>query len=520
MMNLSSTLKKRNASGFTIVELVIIIVVIAVLATIVIVAYNGISGRARDAIVKGDTNQSAKKMTEYKQRNGSFPSNCSTAGVKVSSGNTLVCNVAADNQSFCVGVSSQSLSYYTTNTLLSPTIGTCSGSIGVTSGNEHTEVSARGIDTTCGIKGGKAYCWGENTSGQLGDGTFTDSNIPVAVSTSGVLAGKTVTKIAAGTAMTGCAIANGAPYCWGEGTNGTLGNGASVDSNVPVAVTMSGALAGRTVTDIEVGLGHVCAIASGQLFCWGYNYNGTSGWSQFGVTTPVDSNVPVAVSNTGILAGKTITHLSLDGYGGPNCVVADGAPYCWGYGTTGGLGNGANLTSNVPVAVNVSGVLAGKTITDITTYEYHSCVVASGAAYCWGGNGSAQLGKGNSGTGTDSNVPVAVTASGVLAGKTVTAISAGDYFTCAIADAKAYCWGDNAFGTLGDGSATSVDALTPVAVSTSGVLAGKNVTSISAGYGNVCAIADNLTHCWGVNWSGSLGNASAVQSGIPVLTQF
>ncbi len=519
MKFLSKKRQKKYLSGFTIVELLVVIVVIAILAAIAIVAYNNIIPRAHEASVRSDTGQSAKKLIVYQQTDGLFPADCTTAGVKVSSGNTLKCNVSSDSQSFCVAVSYRQTSFFSTNIDLTPKSGICSGFTGVAVGSEHTAVSTRALDHTCSIKGGKAFCWGDNTDGQLGNGvTSTESTIPVAVSTAGVLAGKTITKIATGSAGTSCAISDGAVYCWGNGADGKLGNGIVANSNVPVAVNMSGAMAGMTATDVQIGIGHVCAIANAQLFCWGYNYTSGSS-SNFGVTTPGSSSVPVLVSNSGLLAGKTITKLSLDGYGGPNCVIANGAPYCWGFGVTGGLGNGANLSSTIPVAVTTSGALSGKTITDISTYEYHSCAVASGAAYCWGGNGSAQLGKGDSGNPTSTNVPVAVTASGVLAGKTVTAISVGDYFSCAIADGKAYCWGDNIYGTLGDGSSTAVDALTPVAVSVANVLANKTVTSISAGYGNVCVIADSLTHCWGVNWSGSLGNGNSTQSGIPVLSQ-
>ena len=66
-----------------------------------------------------------------------------------------------------------------------------------------------------------------------------------------------------------------------------------------------------------------------------------------------------------------------------------------------------------------------------------ACAVAARRAHCWGGNDPGELGL------TVSVVPVAVDASGVLAGKTVTAITAGDYYTCAVADGQTFCWGRN-----------------------------------------------------------------------------
>ena len=73
--------------------------------------------------------------------------------------------------------------------------------------------------------------------------------------------------------------------------------------------------------------------------------------------------------------------------------------------------------------------------------------MADGKAYCWGFNGDGQLGNN---TTTDSSLPVAVDTSGPLAGKTVTAISAGYWHSCAVADGRASCWGDNLEGQLGD----------------------------------------------------------------------
>jgi alpha-tubulin suppressor-like RCC1 family protein len=98
-----------------------------------------------------------------------------------------------------------------------------------------TTISAGG-DYSCAISGGKAYCWGDNADGELGNGTTTSSSTPVPVSTSGVLSGKTLVQIAAGNAFT-CALDNSKNvYCWGRGTSGQLGNGSNSSSLVPVAI--------------------------------------------------------------------------------------------------------------------------------------------------------------------------------------------------------------------------------------------------------------------------------------------
>lgn len=230
-----------------------------------------------------------------------------------------------------------------------------------------------------------------------------------------------------------------------------------------------------------------CGIAEGKAYCWGYNNTG-----QLGNNSTTNSSVPVAVDTSGVLAGKTITHIAT----GRNhaCAVAEGKAYCWGNnGSIGALGNNSTTSSLVPVAVDASGALAGKTITSITAGESHTCVIADGQAYCWGYNSYGRLGDGTS---TTRLVPTAVDTSGVLAGKTVTDISAGFVFTCAVADERAYCWGYNYAGDLGGGGAMYNNHYSPIAVHT-GVLGAKAVTRITIGQYTVCVIADSQAYCWG-----------------------
>jgi hypothetical protein len=130
------------------------------------------------------------------------------------------------------------------------------------------------------------------------------------------------------------------------------------------------------------------------------------------------------------------------------------------------------------LAVKRSGVLAVKTIVAISAGGPHSLVLSSdGSLYAWGDNGFGQLGNG---TTTGSRVPVAVDTSGVLSGKAIIAVVTGKFSSMALSsDGKVCAWGLNSHGEIGDG--TTTDRYVPVAVDTSGVLAGKIVTAISAG---------------------------------------
>lgn len=219
------------------------------------------------------------------------------------------------------------------------------------------------------------------------------------------------------------------------------------------------------------------------------------------------------MTTSGVLSGKTIKSISAGDW--HTCAVAsDNQAYCWGYNADGQLGNNSTTDRTVPVAVNTSGVLAGKTIQSIEAGNWHTCVIASnGLAYCWGLNSGGQLGNNST---TDRTVPVAVTTSGVLAGKMVKSIAAGDSHTCVIAsDNQAYCWGEGTNGRLGNNSATTSSV--PVSITTTGVLADKTAQSITAGYSHTCVIAsDNQVYCWGEDTNGRLGNDASVDSPVAI----
>jgi prepilin-type N-terminal cleavage/methylation domain-containing protein len=518
-----------RAQGFTIVELLIVIVVVGILATLGIVAYNGVTNRARDNAVLSDAEAVATEVTFYGVNNdgeyGSavewYSGGSANANISFvpSSGNVI--DISTSDTEYCIRVYNVAASTY--KDLFSAAIR--ESSVGICDSLEPSAeaiadnpslptrlVGAGDLDTCVVGLDNLAYCWGYNYYGQLGDGTNTNSLTPVVVSTSGVLGGKTIKAISLGDSHTCVIASDDQVYCWGRNSNyGQLGNGTNTNSNIPVAVSTSGVLSGKTVKAISAGSDYTCVIASdNQAYCWG---RGTGG--QLGNGTNTNSNIPVAVSTSGVLSGKTIK--AINSGDAQTCAIAsDNLAYCWGIGTSGELGNGTNTNSNIPVAVSTSGVLSGKTIKAISVGWLFACAIASdNLAYCWGYNDSGNLGNG---TYTDSNVPVAVSTSGVLSGKTIKAIENGWGYasTCAIAsDNLAYCWGDNGYGQLGDG--TYSHSVVPVAVSTSGVLSGKTIKAISIGYEHTCAIAsDDQPYCWGSGGRGALGTGTTDDSNIPV----
>ncbi|MDH4476045.1 MAG: hypothetical protein QE274_06190 [Verrucomicrobiaceae bacterium] len=353
------------------------------------------------------------------------------------------------------------------------------------------------------------FGWGKNSQGQMGDGTSTDRATAVATLNTGALSGRTVTAIAGGDDFTLALTSDGKVYTWGNNNIGQLGDGTTNDSFVPVAVDMTGVLSGKTITAIAAGSSSCYALGSdGKVYAWGSNYVGA-----LGDGTGTNSSVPVAVDMTGVMSGKTVTAIA-GAYLQGMALTSDGKVFSWGANTLGVLGDGTTTHRASPVAVDMTGVMSGKTIVAIAMAHYHGVAVSSaGRVYTWGGYGSS--GTLGDGLATDSLAPVAVDRSGVLSGKSIVAVATGQYHTLALSsDGLIYSWGYSAYGELGDGAA--VQRNSPVAVDTSGFLATKTVTAIDAGLRHSMALtSDGLVCAWGSNASGQLGNGSGLAATSP-----
>ncbi|WP_338796768.1 IPTL-CTERM sorting domain-containing protein [Acidovorax sp. DW039] len=349
---------------------------------------------------------------------------------------------------------------------------------------EGVQQAALGVGHTCALTtSGSVLCWGDNSKGQLGDGTTTNRDVPTAVQG---ISGE-VQSIATGASHTCALTTAGALYCWGENAIGQLGNGSMVNSNVPQAVQ---GLAGG-VLQVATGNYSTCAVTTaGAAMCWGQNAQG-----QLGDGSTTFSNVPKAVQNLGsgvrsIAAGLEHTCAA----------TAAGAVYCWGSNGSGQLGNGSTSPRDVPVAVeNLSG-----SVRNIAVGLYHTCAVTvANALQCWGSNTYGQLGDG-----TSSNRTTPLTVSGVGSG--VKQVAAGSMNTCALTTSGGVsCWG-TALG-LGDGSTSSRNTPGPVP----GL--GNTVQMIAEGYSHTCAVTTaGALYCWGRNDKGQLGNRSLTDSSVPV----
>ena len=365
----------------------------------------------------------------------------------------------------------------------SPSLAQLPGPVaGVTAGA--TETCAVGSDT-------HTYCWGLNNHGQLGDGTTTNRSSAVAVKEP---AGVTLTNVSAGFNYT-CAVGSDTRvYCWGDNFFGELGDGTNTSRSSPVPVAAAG---GVILTQVSAGGGHTCAVGSDtKVYCWGNNSVGQLG---DGTTTNQSSPVPVAAP-----AGVTLTHVSAGGV--HTCAIgSDTKVHCWGGNSLGQVGDGTTTDRSGPVPVAAP---AGVTLTQLSAGSGHTCAIGSDTkVYCWGGNNDGRLGDG---TTTNRSSPVPVVAP---AGVSLTQVSAGGNQTCALgSDARAYCWGLNNGGQLGDGTTTRRSTPTAVAAP-----AGVTLTQVSAGFEHTCAVgSDKHAYCWGFNNAGQLGDGTTTNRSSPV----
>jgi len=346
-----------------------------------------------------------------------------------------------------------------------------------------TAVSA-GWSHTCGVTmSGAAYCWGSNSSGELGDGSTTAHASPAPVA-GGLRFAEVVT--GAGNENYTCGVTTGGTaYCWGSNRYGGLGDGTTVGHTSPAPV-----VGGLSFASLSAGTTTCGVTTGGSAYCWGFNAFG-----QRGDGTNSSVTAPQAVA--GGLSFAVVSQ-----YGFATCGVTTGsAAYCWGRGDDGQLGDG---TSTVLMSLPAP-VTGGIAFAAVRRGWFHTCGVATdGAAYCWGWDYWGQLGDGTPRSRHNSPVPVS-------GGLTFVNVSGGEQHTCGVAaGGVGYCWGDNEGGQLGDGTLSERSVPTAIA-------GGLSFTAVSAGLRYSCGVSTSgKAYCWGAYGNGQLGNGTTTSSLTPV----
>ena len=395
--------------------------------------------------------------------------------VDVSVGNNHVCAQRLGGELVCWGQNSQGQlgDNTTTDSALPVTVMGPTTMRSVSAGSAHT----------CAIddSDGEVYCWGLNSAGAVGDGTMTQRRtVPTLVP--GLTGVRQVDVDAHSCAL----LSNRTVQCWGNGRVGQIGDGTRDDRLSPV--TVGGLI---DVDLVSAGASHACALGqTGSLECWGSNQSG-----QLGIGTTHRQPVPLRVfgisTATHIVAGQKHTCARVD----------DGALTCWGDNTNGQLGDGTQ--SDRSTETEVSSDMASL----ISAGSGHTCFIDDVASLnCWGQNSQGQVGDGT--TTTPRLSPQSVLSS-------VADVGTGTSHTCAVTTLGAVlCWGDNSKGQVGDGTMTRRE--TPTAIT-----GGHSAVQVSAGNEHSCAVlADSEIICWGDNQHGQLGDGTNTRRLDPVTVDF
>ena len=370
-------------------------------------------------------------------------------------------------------------------------------------------------------KKGKVYTWSWNGYGQLGDGTTNDSNTPICISDfeSSPLKGKNIVDIYGSFTMI-AKDSNGKLYSWGYNEYGQLGDGTTTNSSMPVCISdiENSPLKGKNIVDVYSDYYTIIAKDSnGKLYSWGYNEYG-----QLGDGTTTNSSMPICISDVegSPLKGKNIVDVYSDG---STIIVKDssGKLYSWGYNYCGQLGNGTTDNSSMPICISdiESSPLKGKNIIDVvyvrSSFGYTIIVNDSnGKLYSWGSNNNGQLGNG---TTDDSSMPICISdiENSQLNGKRIVKIyEEFEYIIVKDNSGKLYSWGSNGSGKLGDG--TTENSSMPVCISdiANSPLKGKNIVDVYNG--SIAKDSDGKLYSWGNNFYGQLGDGTRNNSSMPI----
>lgn len=469
--------------------------------------------------------------------------------VSVSAGTNHTCAVLDNGQVKCWGTSAQGqlgLGDTTQRGDGAGEMGDALPAVDLGTGRTAVAVSVSNFHTCVVLDDGSVKCWGSGANGRLGlgdtavrgdaAGEMGDALPAVSLGT-----GRTATAVAATNAGTCAVLDNASLKCWGQNSNGQLGQGDTADRG-DGAGEMGDALpaislgTGRTATSVSGGNSHTCArLDNGSVKCWGA---GASGRTGYGDTTDrgdgpneMGDNLPGVALGTDRIATAVTTAAA------STCArIDDGTVKCWGQGGLGRLGlgdtadrgDGANEMGDFLPAVQLAAPPAPQPAPAasrrLSAGGSHSCAILSnGSVKCWGDNEFGKLGLGDTADRGDAagEMGADLPAVDLGNGRTAVAIAAGSRHTCAVLDnGQLKCWGHNAGGQLGlgdtanrgDGPGEMGDNLPAVDLGT-----GRTAVSVSIGQEYTCAVLDNgSVKCWGANNLGQAGlGDTAVRGNAP-----
>lgn len=346
-----------------------------------------------------------------------------------------------------------------------------------------------GGSSTCGLDDdAKIACWGAGTSGQVGDGTTTSKFIPTPVVPPMDVVGWKALDVGANHA---CAIATGGTtdggiYCWGANARGQLG-----DTTTTTRTTPTGPVAGGKWESVATGSEFTCAVAADHtLWCWGLDTS-----RQLGDNSVTNKSAPVQEAS-GASDWVSVTAANAWACG----TKTDGTRWCWGANAVGQAGNGTIVAIATPTQID-PGATDWKTVDG---GDFAGCGLRGvGELWCWGDGSQGQ-------TGQPGNESILTTATRVGADEDWKHVASGQRFACGVrVDGRVRCWGAASQGAIGLGYTS--DRSAPDAI-------GDDPTwvSVAAQLDSACAIdAAGALFCWGRNAFGEVGDGTVVSKAAP-----
>ena len=467
-----------------------------------------------------------------------------TDAASISAGRAHVCARRTGGQVSCWGANSQGqLGQGGDNTRRSNTPVEVAGLTGA------TQVAAGG-NHSCAATAANVQCWGQNDSGQLGNGTAESgakSTSPVPVQTL-----TQVAQLGLATRRSCALLASGEAHCWGYNnyTAKLLAVG-SEEGNVPTPTQVQG-LANAARFDTHAN--HACAVTrDAKLVCWGAAGDGRMGngdnhslHEASDVVANIAALTAEAQSPATFPAAEGENTYSLHFAVGSHsvCGITDGRVVCFGSGDDGRLGHGSTRANPASGATPVAGItdavqvdtglgrscalrrsgqvacwgnLGGQLHTSLpvpiegitdakflavggTAYAMTACVIhrEDGGVSCWGNNGSGELGRGqrsNEAQMTPARIPEFTGAEEIVVGTSSVCARNGE--------GKVFCWGSGSYGQIGNGGTDS----SPSPVQVSGIT---DATDIGGGGYNGYALRRNgSVMAWGSNEDGQIGNGQS-----------
>ncbi len=402
---------------------------------------------------------------------------------------------------------------------------------------------------------GQVFTWGFNKSGQLGDGTEINKNIPIDITQNFKLKkGEKIFSLNLGSVNSSAITSTGRVFMWGSNSFGQLGDGTEINKNIPIDITQNFKLKkDEKIISLSLGCNHSSALSStGRVFMWGSNVNGTLGIgiisNKFNVInlpefddfiieealnthnkilgTKYYSNVPIDITqNFKLKKDEKIISLSL-GFFHSSALSSTGRVFMWGSNSCGELGDGTEIGKNLPIDITQNFSLeTNDKIVYLSLGGYHSSALSNiGSVFLWGNNEDGQLGDR---TNTNRYYPTEITSSFINKkyslsplsnGDKIISLSLGGYHSSALSNfGFMYFWGDNENGQLGGGIGFA-KVNNPLRSRTGSF---ESIKTVVLGYDHSSALTTNGEMLiWGCNQSGQLGDSTKLSRNFSEVVNF